>query len=221
MTEAPIASSAPTLERTTGLLLAGGQGLRMQGQDKGLLPLQGRPLVAHVLERLQPQVAGVLISANRNIEQYSRYGWPVLSDAPDAARIGPLAGWLTGLQHCLTDWLLSVPCDSPLLPPDLQARLAAGAIAQNARMAVAMAASDLSEPGRLQMQPVFCLMHRDLTSPLAGFLNKGGRKLEAFVRTQAAVEVVFDRPGDEEAFFNANRPDELRDLELTLAQRSP
>jgi len=214
-------TEAPSKANTTGLVLAGGQGLRMQGQDKGLLTLQSRPLVAHVLERLQPQVAGVVISANRNTEQYGRYGWPVLGDAPDAAYSGPLAGWMAGLQHCSTDWLLSVPCDCPLLPLDLQARLTAAAIANDASMAVAMAASDALAPARLHMQPVFCLMHREVLTEVARYLAAGGRKLQAFVRDQGAVEVPFDRPEDGCAFFNANHPQELHALDHALRKHSP
>jgi len=86
----------------TALVLAGGRGSRMGGVDKGLTPLQGKPLVAHIIERLEPQVAHVLINANRNAERYADFGKPVLADADPAAYAGPLAGMLAGLQACTT-----------------------------------------------------------------------------------------------------------------------
>ncbi|MGC7405224.1 molybdenum cofactor guanylyltransferase MobA [Pandoraea pneumonica] len=109
----------------TGLILAGGRGQRMGGRDKGLQLYDGRPLAAHVLARLAPQVGTVLISANRNHATYAALGADVISDeTQDFA--GPLAGMLSGLRAAKTEYVLVVPCDSPLLPDDLAVRLTVG-----------------------------------------------------------------------------------------------
>src|SRR5436190_18864368 len=101
----------------TGVVLAGGQGSRMGGVDKGLQPFRGKPMVAHVLERLAPQVGEVLINANRNPDAYERFGHRVIADEI-AGFAGPLAGFERGLAHAAGDFVVTVPCDSPLLPTD-------------------------------------------------------------------------------------------------------
>ena len=122
----------------TGVILAGGQGRRMGGADKGLQELGGRPMAAHVLERLAPQVGAVLISANRNLERYAELGCPVLPDTLDGYA-GPLAGLQAALAQATTPLLVTAPCDSPFLPADLVARLHDGLVAQQAELAVACA----------------------------------------------------------------------------------
>src|SRR6476661_9914986 len=125
----------------TGLILAGGRGSRMGGVDKGLQNFRGMPLALQTLMRLQPQVSDVLVNANRNLAAYEALGVPVWPDAlPDFA--GPLAGFLTGLERCETPWLATVPCDTPLFPPDLVARLAEQAAAGGADIAMASAPED-------------------------------------------------------------------------------
>ena len=185
----------------TGLILAGGRGSRMGGVDKGLQTLDGMPLVAHVLERLQPQVGAVLINANRHLDAYAAFGCPVIADA-DGSFAGPLAGLLAGLQQCTSEWLLSVPCDSPRLPGDLAARLSA----VEADVVVPVTAD-----GRIQ--PVFCLLRRSLSAELDRYLSAGGRKVESWLLAQDHRLMPFDRPGDEQAFFNANTRAELQGLE--------
>ncbi len=109
-------------EQITGLILAGGQGSRMGGVDKGLQLLRGQPLVEHAIARLQPQVGSIAISANRNADLYRRYGFPVYGDhgdSPEPTFAGPLAGIATGLAAVSTDWMLIVPCDAPRFPLDL------------------------------------------------------------------------------------------------------
>jgi molybdenum cofactor guanylyltransferase len=191
-----------TNQLITGLILAGGRGSRMGGVDKGLQPLRGRALVEHVLGRLRPQVGPVLINANRNTDAYAAFGVPVLPDeVPDYA--GPLAGFLTGLAHCQTPYLLTAPCDSPLLPLDLAERLANGLMAQGADVAMAITGDD-------QLQPVFCLMRREVSDSLRGFMQGGGRKIDAWTATISTALVAFD---DVAAFANANTAQELDALE--------
>lgn len=109
----------------TGLILAGGQGRRMGGRDKGLEPLAGRPLVAHVLDRLAGQLAGVMINANRHLDRYADYGDRLITDLEGGYQ-GPLMGIYSGLRAADTPWVLVVPCDTPALPMDLVPRLVAG-----------------------------------------------------------------------------------------------
>jgi molybdopterin-guanine dinucleotide biosynthesis protein A len=186
----------PQRDQVTGLILAGGRGSRMGGVDKGLQPFRGQPLIMHALQRLQPQVASVMINANRNLGTYESLGAPVW-----------LAGFMTGLEHCETEWLMTVPCDAPLFPADVVARLAAGAAQAQADVAIPRTVQDGGE----QVQPVFCLMRRGLRDSLAAFLQAGERKIETWVRRQAFVEVPFHAPGDERAFFNANTLDDLKE----------
>lgn len=172
----------------------------MGGVDKGLQALNGRSLVAHVLARLAPQVSMLAINANRHLDRYAGYGVPVWPDSDDT-RPGPLAGMLAGLEACGTEWLVCAPCDSPLLPTDLVARLAAGL-----QGAPAALAATRRNDGGLQAQPVFCLLHQSLREPLRSALASGERKIDRWARAQGAVLVPFD---DERHFFNANTPEEL------------
>ncbi len=185
-------------ERVTGVVLAGGQGRRMGGVDKGLVPLDGRPMVAHVLERLSPQVADVLINANQNADRYAAFGHPVVADEI-AGFAGPLAGLHAALAHAAREFVVTVPCDSPFLPADLVARLGAALAAAKAQLAVAKTFD--------QPHPVFCLVRRDVLAHLAAYLTGGGRKIDAWYATLAVVEVPFDDEAD--AFRNINTADEL------------
>lgn len=194
----------------TGLILAGGRGARMGGADKGLQHFIGQPLALHALQRLQPQVGRVLVNANRNLAAYEALGAPVCTDAlPDFA--GPLAGFMTGLVHCETPWLVTVPCDTPLFPLDLVTRLARAASAQDADIALARAPES---DGALRPQPVFCLMRCALMESLDRFTREGGRKIDAWTAQHRTVFVDFNAPGDDpRAFSNANTLDELHQLE--------
>lgn len=182
----------------TGVILAGGQGRRMGGVDKGLQDLQGRPMVQWVLERLAPQVGSVLINANQNLARYAEFGCPVLSDRiPDFA--GPLAGLHAALLQAATPLIATVPCDSPFLPPDLVQRLHAALLADQAELAVACAG------GRAHR--AFCLARRELLPQLDAFLAAGERKLGLWHASLKLVEVNFD--DEAEAFNNINTPEQL------------
>jgi molybdopterin-guanine dinucleotide biosynthesis protein A len=182
----------------TGIVLAGGQGRRMGGVDKGLVMLDGKPMVAHVLARLSPQVGALLINANQNPERYAEFGVPVVPDAVGGFA-GPLAGLHAGLTRVTGDLAVTVPCDSPFLPLDLVARLAAALAERNAQLAVAKTFD--------QPHPVFCLVRRDVLPHLAAFLDAGGRKIDAWYATLSVAEVPFDDEAD--AFRNINTADEL------------
>lgn len=200
------------ISEITGLILAGGRGSRMGGVDKGLQNFNNVPLALHTQLRLSPQVGELLINANRNLAAYESFGVPVW---PDAASLGdfagPLAGFLTGLERCETSFMMTVPCDTPLFPHDLVARLATALEAEDADIAVAAA---LEEDGQLRAQPVFCLMRSELLESVVKFTHGGGRKIDAWTALHKTVLVPFDQPGDDpKAFINANTLAELHQLE--------
>ncbi len=189
----------------TGLILAGGRGSRMGGVDKGLQNHHGTTLAMHALMRLSPQVGEIMINANRNLGAYEAMGVPVWPDTlSDYA--GPLAGFLTGLERCETPYLVTVPCDSPLFPVDLVARLAQALEANDAEIAMAATLQD----GALQVQPVFCLMKSEVLDSLVRFTAGGQRKIDKWTAQLRCVDVPFD---DAQAFANANTPDELKALQ--------
>jgi molybdopterin-guanine dinucleotide biosynthesis protein A len=194
----------------TGVILAGGRGSRMGGVDKGLQNFNGMPMALHTLMRLAPQVGEVMINANRNLGAYEAFGVPVWPDVL-ADYAGPLAGFLTALERCETPWLVTAPCDTPLFPRDLVARLAKAAANGDARMAIAAAPE---QDGRVHIQPVFCLLRVELLESLLKFTQDGGRKIDAWTALHNPAVVPFDGPGDDpRAFFNVNTLAELHQLE--------
>jgi len=198
-------------ESISGLILAGGRGTRMGHVDKGLQPFAGTTMVAHVLARLEPQVATVSINANRNLDTYAACGVPVWpDDTPDYA--GPLAGLQAGLRRCATTYLLTAPCDSPFLPADLAERLLDGLRAIDADLAVAVT----EENGRRQVHPVFCLLKAGLEPVLSAYLDGGGRRMDGWYPQIRVTEVLFD---DADAFRNINTLDELRELDPAKVPR--
>jgi molybdopterin-guanine dinucleotide biosynthesis protein A len=195
-----------TSEHITGLILAGGRAQRMGGIDKGLIPFHGKALIEFAINRLKPQVSTILINANRSITKYSHYGYPVLMDeTPDFS--GPLAGFSVGLKHCKTPYLLTSPCDSPLLPFDLAQKMAAELEGNNLELVFA---SSKEEDGKIWSQPVFCLMKSSLQDSLDAFLSKGDLKIDRWFKELRSGTVVFENP---QAFANVNTPEELATLE--------
>jgi len=184
----------------TGLILAGGEGRRMGGADKGLLMLRQRPLVCHVADRLRPQVEALLLSANRNAETYRGLGLEALGDPlRDGDRsAGPLAGVIAGLANCRSEWLATVACDTPAFPEDLVARLWSAAQAAGAPAALAVTGAG--------PHPVFMLVRRELLTDLRHFVACGGRRVRDWQDRIGAVAAVFP---DEAAFANINTPQDL------------
>lgn len=184
------------MTRIHGLVLAGGRGSRMGGVDKGLMQLDGRPLAAHVVERLARQSHRVLISANRNLEAYAALGCEVLTDPPGLEFAGPLAGMLAGLNALPADaWLLTAPCDCPQPPADLAARLLAAARPHG--LAFARAGRE---------HPAHALLHARMREPLAAHLQAGGCAVLGWMRSQPHGVAQFD---DETVFANLNTPADL------------
>ena len=197
-------------EAISGLVLAGGLARRMGGIDKGLVVLAGKPMIEHVLAGLAPQVGRVLINANRNLEQYGGYGYEVVSDTLEGY-LGPLAGALSALEVIDTEFLLTVPCDSPLVAPDLAGRMYAALRSGQADLAVA-------HDGRRQ-QPVFLLLKRGLAADLEAYLASGERKIDRwFARHRVAEADLSDRP---DSFINVNEPEEKQRLEALILSKPP
>ena len=189
----------------TGLILAGGRGSRMDGADKGWVTYEGRPLVASVMERFGPQVGQILISANRNLDVYADYGWPVVPDG-ESGYPGPLAGILAGAGQARHDWLLVVPCDTPFLPETLAERML-----DRGRMAAVplVRAGDAT-----RIHYAVMLLHRTLVADLTGWLKAGERRVQAWQARHAHTEARFEEPPW--AFLNINTPEDLRQAESHL-----
>ncbi|MFY3702172.1 molybdenum cofactor guanylyltransferase MobA [Achromobacter dolens] len=203
---------APVFDRqqVAGLILAGGQGSRMQGSDKGLVLLRGEPLVAHVARRLAPQVGPLLLSANRNADSYARYGRVVADDADElGAWQGPLAGLAAGLAAAAPcEWLVVTPCDTPFLPADLAQRLIAAAQTAGAPLAYAVAGG--------QRHPACMALRASLLPALRDYLAAGERKVGLWQSRVGGVGTPFDdAPG---AFMNLNTPEELAAAERYASQ---
>ncbi len=181
----------------TGLILAGGQSRRMGGVDKAWLDLDGVPMVLRAAQRLAPQVAGLLVSANRDLERYAAHDLPVVTDRI-AGFAGPLAGWHAALRAAATPFVVSVPCDAPFFPLDLVARFMDATGARTDTVAIAADAQ--------RRHPVFALLPVALADDLEAFLAGDERKVERWLARHPLVEVRFD---DADAFRNINTPEEL------------
>ncbi|WP_438767184.1 molybdenum cofactor guanylyltransferase MobA [Kushneria sp. TE3] len=176
----------------TGVVLAGGQGRRMGGIDKGLVELSGRPLICHVLATITPRVAQVVINANRHHEAYAALGHPVIPDII-AGSAGPLAGFHAGLRAASTPLVLMVPCDTPALPDTLVERLQATLADHDVDIAYASDAE--------RAHPAVVLLKRDLVDDLEQWLTEGGRKIDQWYARHRHAACHFD---DARAFININ-----------------
>ena len=196
-------------EDITAVVLAGGRARRMGGEDKGLIEVAGKPMVAHTIDVLRPQTAEVIVNANRSADAYRAVtGCRVIVDiVGDFA--GPLAGMASALEASATRLLLTAPCDSPLVTTDLGPRLHAALARDGAEIAVA-------HDGE-RMQPVFALLTRGLLPNLLAFLGTGERKIDAWYATRHTVTADFSDILD--TFLNVNTPQERDRLEQRLARR--
>ena len=186
----------------------------MGGLEKGLQPFNGTPLARHALNRLKrtagSPLGGIAINANHHLDIYRQWGVPVWTDVIDG-HLGPLAGMLTGMRHCPTSHLLTVPCDAPAFPLDLPARLAQALGPRSADIAVACAPD---ESGTMRRHAVFALMPVAFAPDLEAFLQQGGRKVGQWLQRHRTADVAFDQPHDNpSAFENVNTLEQLRELE--------
>jgi molybdenum cofactor guanylyltransferase len=192
-------------EDITAVILAGGRATRMGGTDKGLQSFKGTPMALLALMRVAGQVGYCMINANRHLSAYESFGADVWPDGNDEFA-GPLSGFVIGLEHCETAYLLTVPCDTPFFPLDLAKRMVQGLQTADADIAMAAQAG--------HTQPVFCLVKHHMLESLLAFMKSGGRKIDAWTAQQKTVIVHFDEVGDDpHAFANANTLEELAALE--------
>lgn len=189
----------------SAIILSGGRATRMNGLDKGLIVLQNKPLIQHVIERLTPQVDEIIINANREISAYKKFGLQVLQDEHENF-IGPLAGFSLGLTHAKHDYVLTVPCDSPQLPQDLAERLMKYLLNHDADIAIAISKDNL--------YPVFSLSKKSMLPSLTHYLQQGERKVSTWQKSLKYVVVDFS--DDPDAFINLNTLEDLMTLETQL-----
>ena len=189
-------------EDITAVILAGGKGRRMGGRDKGLIEFAGRPLVEILLASLEAQGLAIVINANRNLDAYRAYGYPVISDALEDYQ-GPLAGFASAMAAATTDYILTLPCDGPLLADDYAARFAAAGDASGAAVVVA-------DDGE-RLQPVHALLRVDLLPSLERFLARGERKIDRWYAEHDFARADFSDRAD--MFRNINTPDDQREME--------
>lgn len=191
------------------VVLAGGRAERMQNRNKGLLELAGKPLIVHVLDRLklakqQPEAGRIVISANNDLDSYRRLGYPVVEDSLPG-QLGPLCGMYSAMLYLNTEWLLTVPCDMPLLPADYIQRMTHHDDTAMAYVAFA---------GERQHSSC-CLLHQSLQTDLLEYLEQQQLAVYRFLKVQQAQLIDFT---DEAAgFTNVNTPEQLIDLESRLA----
>ena len=188
-------------DNISGLILAGGRAQRMGGEDKGLVLLNGQAMIEYVLASLAPQVHSLAINANRSFEHYQRYGHTVIGDELTDFQ-GPLAGFASGLKQCTTDYMVTAPCDGPLLCNDYVQCLYQSALEKKARISVAT-------DGK-RLQPVYALLHQSLLPSLLDFLARGDRKIDLWYKQEGYAECDFsDRP---DIFTNVNSREDLTTL---------
>jgi molybdenum cofactor guanylyltransferase len=190
------------LRDITAVILAGGQGRRMGGQDKGLIEIDGKPLVAILIDRLERQSVDIVINANRNHDRYRQFGYPVVSDRLDDYQ-GPLAGFASAMNAVDTRYILTLPCDGPRLADDYVARFIAAAAGQQPGVLVAFDGE--------RLQPVHALIRVDLLPSLERFLASGERKIDRWYAEHDFQRVDFSDCAD--MFRNINTPSDQESLQ--------
>ncbi len=194
------------MEQISGIILAGGKGRRMGGEDKGLTLLRDRPMVQYVIERLTPQLDTLVISANRSHGEYRQFGYPVISDRETSFQ-GPLAGIASAIEHTETPLVLVSPCDTPLLPTNLVAQLYDTLQQTDHPIAVA-------HDGE-RLQQLCFLAKRTILDSITTHLDRGERRVRYWIDSLQPAIAVFDGPL---AFSNINTPEEQLQIEQVLEQ---
>jgi len=199
-------TTATPVHDITAVILAGGKARRMDGEDKGLITLKDRAMIDYIISALQPQADNIIINANRNQEQYSIYGLPVIADIL-GDYLGPLVGMATGMQHSGTSYIVTAPCDSPFIPDMLVENLYQALADNHAEISVA-------HDGE-RMQPVFALLRCDLLPSLLAYLEEGGRKIDSWYQQHHLTIADFSESPD--TFLNLNTPEDRQALENRLS----
>lgn len=193
------------IENVTGVILAGGKASRMGGQDKGLIEINGHTMISYVINSLQNQVSEILINANRNLENYKNYGYTVISDHLKNFQ-GPLAGFASAMDKATNNFICTCPCDGPLIPDDLVARLYSEMLSQDSEICVAHDGN--------RIQPVYALIDCKLQLDLNKYLQSGERKIDYWYGQHKLTHVDFSDKKD--CFLNVNTPGDLRKLSEQL-----
>jgi molybdenum cofactor guanylyltransferase len=189
-----------SVDNITAVILAGGRSHRMQGNNKGLVKLAGQPMIQHVLQQLQPQISNIVISANLNLDQYAQFNCPIIADEmPGFA--GPLAGIYSVMTRMATDWLLTVPCDTPNIPTDYVVRMQRAGY--DHRLCVAH--------DGVRQQPAFCLIHKSLKNDVQSAIHNKQLAVHRFLASHNVMEVDFSDAN--ECFVNINTPEQLKQYE--------
>lgn len=194
-----------SLNNVTAVILAGGKGRRMGGIDKGLMQFNGIPMIEHVVKEIKTQCKKIIINANRHLDQYTSYQYPVISDDMSDFQ-GPLAGFSVALKLAETPFIITVPCDAPLLPPDYLPRMMDALLAQKADIAV------VNDGER--MQPVYALIKTTLADSLFQYLGKGERKIDLWYAQHNVIEVDFSN--FKSCFNNINTPEQKIQMQSEL-----
>ena len=187
----------------TAVILAGGQGRRMGGRDKGLIEFNGTALVAILIDQLAPQISNILINANRNRDRYRAFGYPVVSDQLDNYQ-GPLAGFACAMNAVDTDYILTLPCDGPSLAADYVTRF----VTSQQRTGATICVADDGE----RLQPVHALIKVDLLDSLNAFLNSGERKIDRWYAMHDFVKIDFSDCAL--MFDNINTPSDQESMQV-------
>lgn len=198
-------TTATPVDDITAVILAGGKARRMDGEDKGLINLNGRALIDYIISALRPQAGDILINANRNLQQYGRYGLPVVADVL-GDYLGPLVGMATGMHTTDRPYIVTVPCDSPFIPGALVETLYRSLDDQQADISVAHDGT--------RMQPVFALLRCELLPDLLAYLDEGGRKIDTWYDRQRLAIADFSNSPD--TFMNLNTPEDKLVLESRI-----
>jgi|APSaa5957512535_1039671.scaffolds.fasta_scaffold28303_3 molybdenum cofactor guanylyltransferase len=189
----------------TAVILAGGQARRMDGQDKGLLEVSGLAMIEYVISVLHSQLDKIVINANRNQDTYAKYGFPVIADDYEGFK-GPLAGMASCMKAIETEYMITAPCDSPLLPADFVTRMFSALQEKNADISVADSGD--------RIQPVFCLLRSSLLDSLLHYLDSGERKIDLWFQQHVMTKVDFsDKP---DTFINVNTPEDIKIIEAKI-----
>jgi molybdenum cofactor guanylyltransferase len=188
-------------ENVTAVILAGGMGRRMGGQDKGLVMYKNATLIERVLAGIAQQTENILINANRNLDAYSKFGYPIVEDTLTDFQ-GPLAGFYAAMAVAKTEYILTLPCDGPFVADNYLSSMLEAINKTDNKMAIA------SDGER--MQPVYALLSVDLRPSLEQFLKEGERKIDRWYNRHQYSLVKFEN--ETHLFTNINTPEDIQEF---------
>lgn len=191
----------------TAVILAGGKGSRMGNHDKGLIKLANKPLIKYVIDSIQQQVDRIIISANRNTDEYQQLGFPVICDEKTEFN-GPLSGIYEALKMCTTKYLMVLPCDCPFIEVDIIEKLYRSAEKNNSDVV-------LIHDGQF-LQPLFSLISKNALTSLEQCIAAKNFKAKQWMTDQKHSIIEDNRPM---LFFNINNKNDLASAEKIISSR--